>query len=301
MPTPDKMELLDALEKGETVSAGKWWRRLWRAPLSYFIWAGSRSFLKPFFSNGIDTSARTFFGKKMSVRLPAAADIYITGCKGKPQDTRLARWMINHIQPAWQVMDIGAHFGYYSLLLEQLAGPGGTVISFEPAPLAYRILAVNAAAYPAIQPYNAGLGSATGRQLLSVHGLQDSESNKFAGLAGAKTILADIITLDDWIIAHRIIPRFIKATVEGSEWNLIKGAASTIFLYHPVFAIEIQTTHFEQACYPAIEWLKANGYRMYSLSEDGELLHCADAWSYLQSRNVKMDYFLFMPREKIKH
>ena len=301
MPPPIRNELIKELEKCELLSCGRWWKRLINSPVSFIKAIGSRSFLKLFFKSGIDTKAFTFFKSEMAIRLPAATDIYLTGCKSDPSEIRLAKWMINNIQPGWMVMDIGAHFGYYALLLFHLTGKKGKVVAFEPSPLAYQKLTINVANGTSISAYNLGVGNVTGKQLLAVRGILASESNSFIDLAGANTILAATTTLDDWINEHGMVPKFIKADVEGGEWELIKGAEGLLFLYHPIIAMEIRTIHFEQAYYPAIEWLKANGYQMCSLSGDGGLLHCTDAWTYLQSNNIPSDNFLFIPRKRAQN
>ncbi|MES2772730.1 MAG: FkbM family methyltransferase [Bacteroidota bacterium] len=296
-PSP-KDALITALEHCERLAAGRWWKRLFHAPLSFIKAIGSRSFLQPFFKDGIDTKAVSFFGREMDIRLPAATDIYLTGCKSHPSEIRLAKWMINNIQPGWDTMDVGAHFGYYTLLLHELTGPHGKTIAFEPSRLAFEKLTLNVAKQDRILAINLGAGSITGKQLLAERGTRSSESNSFFDLAGARTILAAIVKLDDWIQEHAIIPKFIKVDVEGGEWELVKGASALLFLYHPIIAMEIRTVHFEESYYPAIEWLKANGYRMYSLAADGGLMHCGDAWSYLQSGNTHSDNFLFIAKRR---
>jgi FkbM family methyltransferase len=295
MPSAERKKLITAIEKCEALALGSRWRRLFYKPLRYINAIGSRSFLKPFFKEGIDTKATLFFGNEMEIRLPAATDIYLTGCKSHPSEIRLAKWMINNIQTGWTVMDIGAHFGYYTLLLQHLTGSKGKVAAFEPSPLAYGKLRSNTNPFSNIQANNLGVSSVTGKQLLAVRGVLASESNSFFDIAGARTILAATVTLDDWIPENRLVPKFIKADVEGGEWQMIQGASAILFLYHPIIAMEIRTVHFETAYYPAIEWLKANGYKMYSLASDGTLLHCTDAWSYMQSNNIDSDNFLFMP------
>ncbi len=295
MPSNERKELITTIEKCEALALGRRWRRLIYKPLQYIKAIGSRSFFKPFFKDGIDTKATLFFGGEMAIRLPAATDIYLTGCKSHPSEIRLAKWMINHILPGWTVIDIGAHFGYYTLLLQHLTGAKGKVAAFEPSPLAYEKLRLNISPFKNVQAYNLGVSRVTGKQLLAVRGVLASESNSFFDIAGANTILAPTVSLNDWIQQNGLIPQFIKADVEGGEWQMIQGASALLLLYHPIIAMEIRTVYFEMAYYPAIEWLKTNGYKMYSLATDGTLLHCTDAWSYMQSNNIDSDNFLFMP------
>jgi FkbM family methyltransferase len=57
------------------------------------------------------------------------------------EDDRLLQMAFREaIRPGHTVLDIGAFVGYYTLLAARRAGAKGRVISFEPAPVTYRIL-----------------------------------------------------------------------------------------------------------------------------------------------------------------
>ena len=43
-----------------------------------------------------------------------------------------------HVMTGMTVLDIGAHSGFYSLLLSRLVGDGGKVFAFEPLPANFR-------------------------------------------------------------------------------------------------------------------------------------------------------------------
>ena len=298
MPHPERDALVSELENCEQLASGRWWQLMYHSPVRFIRALAFRTFLKPFFKKGANGIVLTFFGTPMTVRLPAGADIYLTGCKSRPQEIRLTKWMLQYIKPRWVVMEAGTHFGFYTLLLQHLTGPLGKVIAFEPSPLNFKIISGNVAGMPTISLYQKGLSNITGRQLLAIRGLQNTQTDSFYYLSGASTILADVITLDDWTNLHVTIPRFIKVGAGGSVWPILQGAESLIFLYHPIIAMEIKTADFEECYYPAIEWLKANGYRMYSLSADGSPMFCTDAWTYLQSNSIVSDNFLFLPRKQ---
>lgn len=58
------------------------------------------------------------------------------------------RWIGVHllrrmVQPNWVVFGVGAHIGYFALLLSRMVGPGGKVVAFEPSPDIFRILEEN--------------------------------------------------------------------------------------------------------------------------------------------------------------
>ena len=57
----------------------------------------------------------------------------------------VTRFMVEIIQPDFRVLDIGANFGYYSLLLSDLVGSNGFCLAVEPNPQVARKLKKNLA------------------------------------------------------------------------------------------------------------------------------------------------------------
>ena len=62
--------------------------------------------------------------------------LYAYGCLDF-WDERVIRSMYG---PGWFCLDVGAHIGYYSLLLSRWIGPNGRVYSYEPVPYTYSFL-----------------------------------------------------------------------------------------------------------------------------------------------------------------
>ncbi len=61
-------------------------------------------------------------------------------------DREVVRLLKECVTPGMQIVDVGAHLGYFSLLSASLAGRGGTVWAFEPSPAMVGILRKNIAA-----------------------------------------------------------------------------------------------------------------------------------------------------------
>lgn len=120
------------------------------------------------------------------------------------------------------VADIGANLGYFTLLLADLVGHNGKVLSFEPnpmlAPLVRKSVAVNGFDNR-VEFHQIGLGAAKG------HAVMDAAIDQ---PGGGRTILASrkqgsirIERLDK--IPHAGKLDFIKMDVEGFEPNVWKG------------------------------------------------------------------------------
>ena len=69
------------------------------------------------------------------------ADVYFTG-RYEPQETAILRELL---KPGMTFVDVGANWGYFTLVGAHLVGPSGRVISLEPEPRLFRLLVSNVA------------------------------------------------------------------------------------------------------------------------------------------------------------
>lgn len=76
----------------------------------------------------------------------------------EPQETALVRSIL---RPGMSFVDVGANWGYYTLLAASLVGPNGRVLSLEPEPRQFSILQENVA--------RSKLGQVTVLQLAAAH------------------------------------------------------------------------------------------------------------------------------------
>src|SRR5258706_4070404 len=87
-------------------------------------------------------NARTFWGDPMSVLYPdgVSVELYRYGYF----EAGLTRIFLSYLKAGMTLFDIGAHFGYFTLLGSRLVGDSGQVHSFEPTPGTFEILRANA-------------------------------------------------------------------------------------------------------------------------------------------------------------
>ncbi|MCX7197575.1 MAG: FkbM family methyltransferase [Proteobacteria bacterium] len=134
-----------------------------------------------------------FFGASMDVLLPEVISEQIHGY-GLFDD--VVSWMaLCAVRPGDTVFDVGAHFGYFSLLFSAAAGSTGRVFSFEPTPSTYTMLAGNVGPDPHITAVNAAAGAAAGRLSIADYGLKFSAWNTLSeagrlGTSGGAGLLA---------------------------------------------------------------------------------------------------------------
>jgi len=148
------------------------------------------------------------------------------------------------VHEGFVVIDVGAHLGYYALILSRLVGANGKVIAFEPIPLNFRILSENIELNQCknIQAVNKAVSDRSGR----CEGAPPIETNSgsFSLLKkeGAPTIAVDAVSIDDFLKDRDCSVDFIEIDVEGAEGMVLDGARKTIESYHPTLLVEVH--HF---------------------------------------------------------
>jgi FkbM family methyltransferase len=221
-----------------------------------------------------------FFGASMEVLLPEVISEQLHGY-GLFDD--LVSWMaLCAVEPGDTVYDVGAHFGYFSLLFAALAGDDGRVFSFEPTPSTFALMSSNVAPNAHIQPVNAAAGATAGRLSIADYGLKFSAWNTLAeaGRLGTSAdaivparVEVEVVTLDAFSGKHGAAPGFIKIDAENFETEVLQGAAGLLASSRPTLLLESGS---EQSAGLAASLARA-GYRAFSTDRVGELHELADA------------------------
>jgi len=125
------------------------------------------------------------------------------------------------------VIDVGAHVGYYTLLMAQLVGKNGKVYSFEPDPVNFQLLkkSVEINEFENVILIQKAV-SDTNEKVKLFLGDDDRAINRIydAKLGDAKeSIEVDSITLDEYFRENNELFNFIKIDSEGSEVKIING------------------------------------------------------------------------------
>jgi FkbM family methyltransferase len=133
------------------------------------------------------------------------------------------------IKPGFTAIDVGANIGIYSLVMGKLVGNCGKVFSFEPATESFASLIDHIqrnGLRNIVLPYQLLVGDKSGKCFFVEEGTNGT--NRIGGSPfqsqRAKTVLKEMITLDEFFIKEGISPDFIKIDVEGYEMSVLKGA-----------------------------------------------------------------------------
>jgi FkbM family methyltransferase len=248
----------------------------------------------------------TFWGGRMHVLLPAATDIFLFGAKTHDSEIRLARLMINHLKAGDQVVDIGAHYGYFCQLAAWLVGSGGKVVAVEPAGSTFQVLQLNTQNVPLIESINMAVAAVEGvLTFTEFANTAYSEYNTAApdqfadatwiDIAQPITTTKQATTLDALITTRHLNPRLIKIDVEGAEDQVIQGGLKALAKLAPWVVMEfLADDRTNSAHYRAASDLIGLGYRPHAISETGWPVALTDLRSWKPQEGQDSDNLVFI-------
>jgi FkbM family methyltransferase len=152
-----------------------------------------------------------------------------------------------NLRPGGVFLDVGSHFGVWSVYAAGVVGEKGKVFAFEPSP-AFAILKENADLNSPVQAFNIGLGAQDGEATFFDQGTVPtgsfvSEVTKinvwFQPTVPIGSNKVKIRTLDTLVAELGVRPDLIKVDVEGFEFEVLRGAENVLRNMRPVLLIEI--------------------------------------------------------------
>lgn len=216
--------------------------------------------------------ADTFFGSRLDVMLPelVSCELHAYGVI----EPGLTALFMDAVDEGCFVYDVGAHFGYYSLLAAAL---GATVYAFEPSTGTAEILRGNVG--DAVTVVNKGLWSEEAAMELKDFGEHHSAINTFVSSkdanvkAPATSYMVRVTTLDLHAQETRHPPNLIKIDAEGAELHVLKGAQATIRTASPLITIEVGDSSGERTSREVVDYATELGYAPYDLTDRGPRRH----------------------------
>jgi FkbM family methyltransferase len=244
---------------------------------------------------GGSITAQLFFGDDMEIVLPEVISevLYTYGFF----DEEVTNMVLRAVRPGEVVLDVGAHFGYFTLLLSHMVGEGGRVLSFEPTPSTYEILERNTRGHDNVEVFNLAAGGVDTRLDISDFGLKYSAWNSFASEARmpqfgrdgfAAKVEVGVVALDTLLAARNLQPDFIKIDAENFEADVIQGLAATLRAKPVKVLMETGSDSSLRAGY----FLLDLGLRPHVADIYGELSACPEDYA---DANMRYKDILFMP------
>lgn len=181
-------------------------------------------------------------------------------------EPEVVRTVQSVVRPGWVAVDIGANIGYFTLLLAKLVGPRGRVITFEPLPENFRILAENVR----LNGYqNVTLEPSA---VMERPGCVRLHRPREQFLTGTATTLAGpgaslqvpAVSLDGYLDGRGERVRFVKIDVEGAEGWVLDGMRRILAEDAPIVLVELHDELSEQN--PSLMALRRSGYEIRVLA-----------------------------------
>lgn len=160
------------------------------------------------------------------------------------------------------IFDIGAHVGYFAVLMAGLAGPGGKVFAFEPRPLNQRYLErhIRVNGCDNIEVLHLCVGAHCGPALLET---RTGTGTGYVSATGGTAV--EMVSIDEMVESARLPPpTFMKIDVEGGEMGVLRGARRTIERVRPRMVLATHTDELDRECH---EFLGELGYTLTDIGQ----------------------------------
>ncbi|MBS2019101.1 MAG: FkbM family methyltransferase [Deltaproteobacteria bacterium] len=203
-----------------------------------------------------------------------ARQILVKGIYEAAETRFFTRWL----QPGMSVLDVGANFGYFTVLAARAVGDRGSVHAFEPEPGNFALLQRNVAehGYRWAHPHRLALSDAPGRAEL----FTDPSNLGNPSLTEANvpekggSVDVELVTLDGFLgeLGERRRVDLLKMDVQGFEGKVLAGAQRMLERDRPWMLLEIWPKGLRRAGTEPLDLLQglsAMGYRLRELDEEG--------------------------------
>jgi len=185
-----------------------------------------------------------------------------------------ARALHRIVKPGDSVVDIGAFVGFYTKFLSSLVGPAGRVLSVEPIPHTYEILAWNirALALNNVQLFNCAISDFEGVVTMEIPRYRnggecwyDARIVSEPPTQHLRRLEAYARTLDSLVRNLDRPISFVKCDAEYHELGCVRGAVDMIQRWKPVWLIEMLRSPDEEGSdqRKTLEFLQQRGYIPY--------------------------------------
>lgn len=289
--------LLERLLELEKMAKASRWRRWQQQPFRYteaMVWV---KFIYPTRLQAKLRKAYCFFDTPIHLLLPAGLDIYLLGGKTHNSEIRLARYLVQHLKVEETFIDVGAHFGYFTLLAAHLVGKKGIAVAFEAASETFDILKKNTIAFSNIHIHHQLIGDEEQTVPFYEFPILYSEYNSAIKTdtkwqKQGKKVDMKMLRLADYLTASKLKPSHIKIDVEGAEDKVIIGLVPYLKTNNCTLIIEATQLHL--ATHLKMErHLKALDYLPFRITNEGKLQQLNGLIDVLQNKLIDSDNFVF--------
>jgi FkbM family methyltransferase len=156
--------------------------------------------------------------------------------------------MLGTLRTGDTVIDIGAHYGYFTLLAAELVGTGGRVHAFEPTRSTFGVLERNTRGHPHVTANDVAVWSQRTSITVTDLGPRLSAFNSVFSprlsdperqLPEARRVSVPAVPLDDYCSEHALRPAFVKIDAESAEHHILEGMRWVLGELRPLVTLEV--------------------------------------------------------------
>jgi FkbM family methyltransferase len=214
----------------------------------------------------------------------------------------LSRLILEYLKPGMTFLDIGAHFGYFTLLSSLIVGNSGFIHAFEPTARTFDILKSNTSHLRNVTINNKAVYSKQTYININDYGIRYSAFNTLhtARLSqdkirylNPKSYVIDAISVDKYVKEYNIKPDFVKIDAESSEYEILLGMKNTIEKFRPIISLEVGDMNIKYipSSKEVINFMIRKKYNPYEYNEGKIKLH------KIKYQPYQYDNILFLPKE----
>jgi FkbM family methyltransferase len=160
-------------------------------------------------------------------------------------EAHVVRWIVERLPRGGTFFDVGAHYGWLSMIAAQQAGPSATIVAFEASPVLSRIASfhkkVNRLSQMEVIEKAVSHRSEEGLPFFLINEGLSFRNSLMIGAAGTPYLATDAkmqiqvpgITIDKFVASSGVVPDLIKVDVEGAELLVLQGAREVLATHHP--------------------------------------------------------------------
>ena len=225
-------------------------------------------FVKVVFPHGKKVRMRSVYGEGLYFWLDKHTDNgFVLGF----YEQELAELLSHYIRKDNVFYDLGAHWGYFTILASKFVGTKGKVYAFEPMPQNFLRLEQNIRINNVknIAPLNVAVSDK--KRTIKFSNSEDTFANTYINTNEENFVEVKAISLDQFTLEKSVLPpHFIKIDVEGAEIDVLIGAERLIKEHGPMIHLSTHDVHLKGVDEKCKLWMYDNGYGMKKLSsKDG--------------------------------
>lgn len=224
---------------------------------------------------------KTFWSGNINAILPEYVSTFIWRYHFYEED--MCVYILSCLKKDMTFIDVGAHFGFFTLLASYVTEKDGNVLAIEPTPSTFSQLKKNASMCSNVKIYNYAVFNEERDLRFNDYGVIDSGFNSIFGLRKANSADkagVDIIVkgrrLDD-IVNESGLKNvdFVKIDAESSEIHVLEGMTGIIKEYKPKITVEVGDYEVKGAVrsIEVVEWLERYGYKPYEVMNGKIVAH----------------------------